>query len=350
VVYLVKAMDNYPLVDLTEYIGSEDDAGSPMVVAGPVGGGKRKRIIESDDESDDADQAMAQPLASSTGGDRPQPPVHVIIDEDEDWAEEGAGGARPGPPSVIGVGLVRKRAMDNNRSGRATPVDSLLSLPDASPPARSISSPDLFILEDTPERKAPAVSRPKDASNAGRQGRQDRNDKRGQPQQQKVKKSKHSSSSSSKKRDASGSSSGDSGDDGYSSSGGDSSGGSIDANEWDDDVTAIAQVKERVKNILATCGKLSDQLRKAMTKWGVSSSASTNCLNLTQISDTGNGTEEGDEALKVLRQSDFAEMCPDLVLKDYQTVGVNWMRLLHENRVNGVLADDMVCYMSICLY
>lgn len=38
---------------------------------------------------------------------------------------------------------------------------------------------------------------------------------------------------------------------------------------------------------------------------------------------------------------DVQQLCPGLELKAYQLVGVNWLKLLHENKVNGVLADDM---------
>ena len=38
---------------------------------------------------------------------------------------------------------------------------------------------------------------------------------------------------------------------------------------------------------------------------------------------------------------DVMQLCPGLELKAYQLVGVNWLKLLHQNKVNGVLADDM---------
>ena len=38
---------------------------------------------------------------------------------------------------------------------------------------------------------------------------------------------------------------------------------------------------------------------------------------------------------------DVQQLCPGLELKAYQLVGVNWLKLLHQNKVNGVLADDM---------
>jgi SNF2 family DNA or RNA helicase len=43
----------------------------------------------------------------------------------------------------------------------------------------------------------------------------------------------------------------------------------------------------------------------------------------------------------VLRDDDIKKLCPGLILKAYQLVGVNWLKLLHQNSVNGVLADEM---------
>jgi SWI/SNF-related matrix-associated actin-dependent regulator of chromatin subfamily A containing DEAD/H box 1 len=45
--------------------------------------------------------------------------------------------------------------------------------------------------------------------------------------------------------------------------------------------------------------------------------------------------------MDILSDEYFKDICPGLVLKAYQLVGVNWLKLLHENNINGVLADDM---------
>ena len=44
---------------------------------------------------------------------------------------------------------------------------------------------------------------------------------------------------------------------------------------------------------------------------------------------------------KLINNGLVQELCPSLTLNNYQLVGVNWMRLLYQNHVNGVLADDM---------
>ena len=44
---------------------------------------------------------------------------------------------------------------------------------------------------------------------------------------------------------------------------------------------------------------------------------------------------------EVLSEQAIVAHCPGLQLKSYQTVGVNWLYLLHKHSVNGVLADDM---------
>jgi SNF2 family DNA or RNA helicase len=40
-------------------------------------------------------------------------------------------------------------------------------------------------------------------------------------------------------------------------------------------------------------------------------------------------------------ESTVTSICPSLQIKPYQLVGVNWLLLLHHERVSGVLADDM---------
>ena len=69
------------------------------------------------------------------------------------------------------------------------------------------------------------------------------------------------------------------------------------------------------------------------------------CINLMNIKNTETKmtTEEFVNGISgdILTVNDIREVCPGLELKPYQLVGVNWMKLLHLNNVNGVLADDM---------
>ena len=69
----------------------------------------------------------------------------------------------------------------------------------------------------------------------------------------------------------------------------------------------------------------------------------------------------GTQDSKWISNEEMVKVCPDIVLKDYQLIGVNWMALLHrlkfevradfkakskkndsvKRNVNGVLADEM---------
>jgi hypothetical protein len=74
--------------------------------------------------------------------------------------------------------------------------------------------------------------------------------------------------------------------------------------------------------------------------------ASRDCIDLTKISQLETGASPalqsyGSAVTQILFDSDIQHKCPGLALKGYQLVGINWLKLLHENHVNGVLADDM---------
>lgn len=293
-----------------------------------VGSQKRqRRIIESDDESEASPMNKNAPPVSeaspsySSGASQPSVTVEVM-NLDEGWIEKRD---RPVP---VNKGLIRKK----QAVSRSSSMDSLLMLPPGEQtPSRSMSSPDLVEIVDTPPipRKAPNVTLIKSSTAAA--DRSARHDNRGRkPVENRVRNRDDSSSVMSDASDSS-----DNSED-------------LDANEWDDEVDDIAQVKEKVKYILDHCDKLSTKLRTTMTKWNSADGKSAaDCVNLTAISSpSGGDTDAGGSAL--LQQEDFKTCCPGLSLKGYQTVGVNWMRLLHENKVNGVLADDMVscCVLS----
>ena len=59
------------------------------------------------------------------------------------------------------------------------------------------------------------------------------------------------------------------------------------------------------------------------------------CVNLTSIAESVMGNSE------VLQGNELTGLCPDLELKEYQVVGVNWLKLLHSQSLSGILADDM---------
>lgn len=271
---------------------------------------KRKRIVDSDEDSE-SDVAP------------------VIVSEADGWLEK-----RDSTTQQQSSGLIRKRRGngDSNRFNRTASVDSLLSLPSSPSPVsvrgHTKRSPDVFEVDDTPVKalKAPNISQILNKSS--HRERQERLDRRKDIPVKRERSQKPSDSSDS---------------DGYSEH---SRGSSSDVDEWNDEVTAMVKIKERVKYILNHCGKVSQQLRDTMGKWnGMGVQSDPDCMNMTEVD--GNPIQDvtGSSA-SLLRAVDFQNCNPDLELKDYQIVGVNWMRLLHENRVNGVLADDMVRQMS----
>lgn len=144
------------------------------------------------------------------------------------------------------------------------------------------------------------------------------------------------------------------------------------------------EVEKRSSQVLQRCLDLSQQLRSELRSWGGSSATATSgehsadassgelemgdCVNLTTMSvgmaqspstiirddadheEEEEGAGEGSVDLKklssgqpskLISQAALVSFCPDLVLKDYQLVGINWLKLLHSKDVNGVLADDM---------
>ncbi|KAL8774680.1 MAG: hypothetical protein Q9209_000619 [Squamulea sp. 1 TL-2023] len=122
-----------------------------------------------------------------------------------------------------------------------------------------------------------------------------------------------------------------------------------------------------VDSLVLKCESLGKPLTEQMKKWGVDvyGTAQNGELDLTNfeqksdaeasVKDSGIGTptstitsadEEGDLAAAVKRAQNtiFGQpplMSENVVLKDYQVVGVNWLSLLYENRLSCILADDM---------
>ena len=108
-------------------------------------------------------------------------------------------------------------------------------------------------------------------------------------------------------------------------------------------------------SVLRYCEEIGKTLRSNLSSWAeqasddITAPASTSaapasssnfCTGLMSIRNKGKKSSSGDK-MEVLGDDYFKNICPGLVLKAYQLVGVNWLKLLHENNINGVLADDM---------
>jgi SWI/SNF-related matrix-associated actin-dependent regulator 1 of chromatin subfamily A len=115
-----------------------------------------------------------------------------------------------------------------------------------------------------------------------------------------------------------------------------------------------SDLKQMARGIIRKCENTITNLRAALNEWAGdenekvdsengTASIKNNCVGLLKISDKVAKSSNS----KILNDSDIKKLCPGLELKDYQLVGVNWLRLLHLNKINGVLADDMVNYYLI---
>lgn len=118
-----------------------------------------------------------------------------------------------------------------------------------------------------------------------------------------------------------------------------------DVYDVDSDASAEASAYDvspvsKAQSILDACDTLSRDLQRALHQWegddaNVPSKTSNSCVDLTAMRVTADVTAD------VITETDIAAVCPALTLKAYQLVGINWLRLLHDKRLNGVLADDM---------
>ena len=116
---------------------------------------------------------------------------------------------------------------------------------------------------------------------------------------------------------------------------------------WNDE----SEIQEKAQSVLRYCETIGKTLRENLESWGGGDSKvedssdtakptkSSFCTGLMSIKQRkgDNNTDKTD----ILSDEYFKDVCPGLILKGYQLVGVNWLKLLHENNINGVLADDM---------
>lgn len=126
------------------------------------------------------------------------------------------------------------------------------------------------------------------------------------------------------------------------------------AGGWGEEKTK-SDIQEEAMRILRSCEKISANLRSSLKEWGSSSVTDTSdvttskspsggeegCLNIISIRNPVKaGSIAGGTGQEVLSDEDVQQLCPGLQLKPYQLVGVNWLKLLHVNNINGVLAGS----------
>ncbi len=117
-----------------------------------------------------------------------------------------------------------------------------------------------------------------------------------------------------------------------------------DDNHYDDDELGNKQLKDMAKKIMSKCDSTIQNLQTALRQWAGNSQQKENsesnehCVDLLKIES---------DSKEIIHEKYLKSICPNLELKAYQIVGINWMKLLHQNNVNGILADDMVNCINI---
>lgn len=121
-----------------------------------------------------------------------------------------------------------------------------------------------------------------------------------------------------------------------------------------EDCTGVMTGYDAVDQLVVQCEQIAKPLQEALKGWGINGDGDgeLQIMNLDAAHDSGIGTPAssctGEDSAgqktsskkgKFLGQPKI--MSPDLVMKDYQLVGLNWLDLLFQKKLSCILADDM---------
>lgn len=121
-----------------------------------------------------------------------------------------------------------------------------------------------------------------------------------------------------------------------------------------DDCTEVMTGYDAVDQLVVQCEQIAKPLVEALKEWGVNGEGDgeLQIMKLDEAHDSGIGTPASSCAVedsaaqktstskrKFIGQPKI--MSPDLVMKDYQLVGLNWLDLLFKKKLSCILADDM---------
>lgn len=85
------------------------------------------------------------------------------------------------------------------------------------------------------------------------------------------------------------------------------------------------ELENKAKEILVECEKITFNLRKSLNQWQQSDNSNKgDCIDIINI--------KAQESCSI-KQEDIQEYCPTLELKTYQVVGINWLKLLFDNNM-----------------
>ena len=122
-----------------------------------------------------------------------------------------------------------------------------------------------------------------------------------------------------------------------------------------DDCVGIFAAYGIVDKILAKCEKQGEKLRAEIATWTDSGSSGKRKEGTPLPRASRSPSEEAEDgALSLRSQASFkaqqpdyfistqpASLSPSLQLKEYQMLGINWLNLLHKERISCILADEM---------
>ncbi|THG99947.1 hypothetical protein EW026_g2522 [Hermanssonia centrifuga] len=120
-----------------------------------------------------------------------------------------------------------------------------------------------------------------------------------------------------------------------------------------EDCTSIFEGYGTVDNILAKCETIGSRLKAEIATWtGGATREGKQKEKVSSIPGTPDLGEDGalslrSQAALALRKPDYyisaqpASLSPDLQLKEYQMLGINWLNLLYKEKYSCILADEM---------
>jgi SWI/SNF-related matrix-associated actin-dependent regulator 1 of chromatin subfamily A len=113
--------------------------------------------------------------------------------------------------------------------------------------------------------------------------------------------------------------------------------------------TKVIEGMVEVDSLLATCEGIGSKLAKIMSIWaGADAAASTSAVgvNLVQVATSKDAAKSStDPAVRKAFEGFLTEQPPSMSskikLKDYQMLGLNWLKLMYSRNTSCILADEM---------
>ena len=118
-----------------------------------------------------------------------------------------------------------------------------------------------------------------------------------------------------------------------------------------DDCVAIYEGYTQVDGVLRNCERIGEELKRAISAWSGKGKGKGK-IRENSIASDGQDSSSDDGAITLVSISDASStggfinkpsslLAKGVQLKDYQIIGVNWLRLLHSKRYSCILADEM---------